>query len=184
MFEDTSEYYKSLTFATTSRGPRSLVRTQRSVRPLTVFANRLDSYSISLVGVQLHDQEGVQIALESNEDTVDGTIKAGRFIGELTALGSFHGVLDGEPTFACSSWRKLFSAENQCVFQKQDGGKLAIYFIIDDEVVAHATVTGDADDAELDAANIVRGSCTWRYDSSTPCLYLLSLLTPCAFLSA
>lgn len=159
----TAEYYKSLTFAVTGKRPRNVFKAQQSTAALTVFPNRIDSYSLSLDHVQLVAQEKVSISLETYEDFVEGTIKVGHFIGEIMALGTFHGVLDKDPQFSCVSWRRVFSSQNQCVFKKEADGKLGIYFVIDDEVVGLATVGGDTEDTEVGATDIVRGSCNWAW---------------------
>lgn len=101
------------------------------------------------------------MTLSTRETTVVGTIKAGRYIGEITASGAVTGTLARSPSFNCTSWKDLYSAENQCLLTKISTNELTIAFIVNGLVVGEVKVSGDGNQNVVGDVPLSRGTCTW-----------------------
>lgn len=153
---DTSEYYRSLTYATTLKAP---------FNPVPLSGPRLAISSFYNVNViqpsSMSNVSTAEISLEMNEDRIVGTIKYDCFVGEITALGVI-GKLDRNAEFHynAESWKELYSAKaTQCLFTKHDSQTLQIGFIVDRVQVACARVSTEGYD--IDDVLPTRGSCYW-----------------------
>lgn len=131
--------------------------------PSTIWPDKLTDLPYSTHGLNLEVQPTATVILEANENCVSGTIKVGRFIGEISALGALEGVMSRDPAFSCTSWEKLYEAENQCIFEKLSSNTLAIYFLVGGAVVGYCKVVAMTDDVDISEANLVRESCIWVY---------------------
>ena len=154
-FVDTTEYYKSLTYATTGKPPVHTIRAFGRY-PCTIWPDRTSSPSLDKI--DLKPQSSATLTLHSNEGCIFGTIKVGRFVGEIAALGTIHGAINHDPYFCCTSWEELYTAENQCVFEKVSPNLMAIYFLVDGAVVAYCKVSTEGGDVGDD---ITSGGCVW-----------------------
>src|ERR1700720_714461 len=112
---DTTEYYKSLTYATTLKAPAHAV-VNWGIHPLDTSTFSNANFST----LELDATCSPEISLEKARDCTIGTIKHSCFFGEITVLGVV-GKLNRCPTFqfnASESWRILYKKENQCVCTK------------------------------------------------------------------
>jgi hypothetical protein len=153
---DTTEYYKSLTYATTLKAPaHSVVNWGRYPLAISTFSN--PNFST----LKLDTTITPEISLKTTRDCTVGTIKHSAFFGEITALGVIR-ELSCSPTFKyndSNSWKYLYAKENQCVFTKKGNKTLEISFIVDGMQAAVAQVSTESDD--IGDVTLTRGSCVW-----------------------
>jgi len=157
----TSEYYKSLTYATTGKPPPNSVALSGPWPATSGFYNAKEIQILST------NVSTCEISLEANKGHIVGTIKYDCFVGEITALGLI-GKLDRKVEFYynAESWKDFYSAKpTQCLFTQKDSQTLEIGFIVDRVQVACARVPT----AECGIGDVLptRGSCYWSFADNT-----------------
>jgi len=154
----TTEYYKSLTYATTLKAPAHAV-VNWGIHPLDTSTFSNANFST----LELDATCSPEISLEKARDCTIGTIKHSCFFGEITVLGVV-GKLNRCPTFqfnASESWRILYKKENQCVCTKVNNETLKISFMVDGKQVAIAHVSTES--GGIGDVTLMTGSCVWTF---------------------
>ncbi|KAG5985822.1 hypothetical protein E4U52_000903, partial [Claviceps spartinae] len=159
----TTEYYKSLVFATTGKPPRKAIL----ARP--THSTGLSTYNMARVKDTLDTDTlklltGAEVSFEpAHGGFVVGKIRYKHFLGEITALGSLPEVSEN-PQFFCSSLEALYGKETHAVFSVKDGKTVEVRFVVDDREVAVARASACQDVGEAP----IRGVGNWTfYDDGT-----------------
>ncbi|KAG2006845.1 hypothetical protein CC2G_014588 [Coprinopsis cinerea AmutBmut pab1-1] len=159
----TTEYYKSLVFATTGKPPVSATLARAPHSP------SLSTYNTTQVTAKLEPETrnalpGAEVTFEPGHGGfVVGKVRYGHFLGEIVALGTLSEVSQN-PQFFCDSMEALYGKENHAVFSVKDGKTLEVRFIVDDQEVAVARASTSEDIDQVPT----RGVCRWTfYDDGT-----------------
>ena len=165
---DTTEYYKSLTYATTQHAPKSAIMSWGRY-PLAVSTHH-PANTVSKA-VPFHDQFTPGIVLQNVRDCVVGSIQHNVYHGEITAVGKIK-TLDHNASFHyCGSdavsLKALYSKENQVTFSLADKKTLELSFFVDGVKWAWARVSA-ANEEEIGDFTLTRGTCFWTWVLLSP----------------
>jgi len=159
----TTEYYKSLTYATTQHPPKSAALSWGRY-PLAVSS--LHPANISSKKVSFDDTFTPGIVLQNVRDCVVGTIEHNVYHGDITAVGNIKALTHNASFHYCgtnaASLKALYSKENQCIFSLVDRKTLEISFFVDGVRWARARVS-PANDEEIGNFTLTRGTCFWTF---------------------
>jgi len=155
---DTTEYYKSLTYATTSKAPSNdIVPANWATYPLAV--STFSSANVQTLNLEIEVVPEISFEQNDHQCVTVGTVKYSSFVGEITVVGTANlsGKLNST-SFKCKSWKSLYAKQNQCIFKKTANDTLGISFIVNgaEVAVAQGTHSGMGDVAKL-----TRGTCDW-----------------------
>ncbi|GJJ06945.1 hypothetical protein Clacol_001141 [Clathrus columnatus] len=157
----TTEYYKSMTYATTHRSPAHLV-TAWGTLPLP--KTTLSSSEVENKPFWNHQTTANSFTLENRGGYVVGWIQYGSLIGQITALGNVQASLISTKIFNFDTTEGLFTRENQCVFVKEAKAQLGLYFVVAGTVVGYASVvTRDNQAHGVSDGTLTRGQCIWEW---------------------
>ncbi|GJJ06943.1 hypothetical protein Clacol_001139 [Clathrus columnatus] len=160
----TTEYYKSMTYATTHRSSVHLV-TPWGTLPLP--KTTISGSDVENKPFWDHQTTADSFILENRGDYVVGWIQYGSLIGEITAFGNVQASLVNAKIFNFDSTERLFTHENQCVFVKEAKAQLGLYFVVAGTVVGYASVvTKDSQAHGVSDGTLKRGQCIWSFDES------------------
>ena len=150
---DTTEYYKSLTYATTdTQSSDASVRTW-SIHPLNISEDIVIKKTLSY-----DDEPSGEVLFQTKGEYIMGTIKINNFLGEITALGALENV-EKNINFMhnkAESWKCLYSNQNQCRFRRYSDMKIIMDFVVDQVCVAMVYIT-----VQSGYTLPTRGSCVW-----------------------
>jgi hypothetical protein len=165
----TSEYYKSLVFATTGKPPvrdaasRQLefLQVVEALGGIAGFREHLETLSLSAQGAvdatAFTHSIACDIKLDSVQVCTTGTVRAGSYSGELTAWGDATGINPRSVTLHFHAWDQLAWGENKWSVVAASPRELQILFTVDGALVAVAVVPLSS---EVDAPQIT-GTCSW-----------------------
>ena len=164
IYLDTTEYFKSLTYATTSNVLSSdiIVPVNWATYPLAV--STFSSDNVQTMDLDANVVPEISFEQIGSQGLTVGTIKYSSFVGEITIVGiaELYGELNST-SFSYKrgqSWKTLYTKQNQCIFKKIADDTLGISFIVDGVEVAVAQGT-QPNNSIGDVTKLTRGTCDW-----------------------
>ena len=163
IYLDTTEYFKSLTYATTSNVlSNNIVPVKSATYPLAI--STFSSDNVQTMDLDANVVPEISFEQIDSQGLTVGTIKYSSFVGEITVVGiaGLYGELNST-SFRYKqgqSWKTLYTKQNQCIFKKIADDTLGISFIVDGAEVAVAQGT-QPNNSIGDVTKLTRGTCTW-----------------------